>query len=284
MRLPDGRNIGCLQVGRPDGFPIFHFHGNGSSRREVEMLADAAAAAGVRLIGLDRPGIGESDPAPGRTLLDWPEDVAHVADALGIGRFAVQGISAGGAFSLACAYRIAHRLTACALVSSICPPELVLQGGPVWMRTAWAFTRFRADLALACMRFLLPDEPSGEAGAEVRLARIAPFLGKADRDVLQRQDVRNALVRSLAESRRQGGQANRLELLALLQSWNLPIERVPLREVFLWHGEQDRLIPIAPARLLAERLPRCNATFLAGEGHFSTLANHAPQILAALRL
>jgi len=283
MRLPDGRNIGCLQVGRPDGVPIFHFHGNGSSRREVEMLADAAAAAGVRLIGLDRPGIGDSDPAPGRTLLDWPDDVAHAADALGIARFAIHGISAGGAYSLACAYRIAHRLTACALVSSICPPELVLQAAPAWMRAAWTITRSRPDLSLACMRFLLPDEPSGERGAQVRLARIAPYLTRADRDVLERPEVRGALVRSIAEGRRQGGEANRLELLALLQDWNLPIERVALREIFLWHGEADRVTPLGPARLLADRLPSCNATFLAGEGHFSTPANHATEILAALR-
>jgi len=64
--LPDGRRVGCLEVGKADGFPIFHFHGNGSSRLEVMMVADLAASAGVRLIGLDRPGVGASDPAPAR--------------------------------------------------------------------------------------------------------------------------------------------------------------------------------------------------------------------------
>ena len=133
MLLADGRRIGCLEVGRADGLPIFHCHGNGSSRLEVVLLADLASAAGVRLIGLDRPGVGHSDPAPGRTLIDWPDDVAQVADRLQIERFGIEGVSAGGAYALACADRMADRLTGCALVSSMCPPELLQQAAPVWM-------------------------------------------------------------------------------------------------------------------------------------------------------
>ena len=283
MLLSDGRRVGCLEVGKDGGFPILHFHGNGSSRLEVAMLADVAAAAGVRLIGLDRPGVGNSDPAPGRTLLDWPDDVAEVADRLELERFAIEGVSAGGAYALACAYRMPGRLTGCGLISTICPPDLVRQAGPGWMRTAWWIAEHHPGLAHACMRALLPDSMSDEAGADARLARIASWLGRADRDVLRRPAIRRALVRSLAEGRRHGAAANRREILALLHDWRLPIERIGLHGIHLWHGEKDRLTPIGPSRLLAERLPHCNAVFYAGEGHFSTLANHAPDILAALR-
>jgi pimeloyl-ACP methyl ester carboxylesterase len=283
MRLSDGRRVGCLQVGKADGFPIFHFHGNGSSRVEVTMLADPAAAAAVRLIGLDRPGIGDSDPAPGRTLIDWPQDVAQVADRLQIGRFAIEGFSAGGAYALACAHRIADRLTGCALISSICPPELVRQAAPAWMRAGWWIGEHHPDLVHACMRALLPDLLSDEASTQQRLLRVSSWLARPDREVLHRPLVRQALVRSMMESRRQGAAANRLEVLALLRRWNLPIEQIALREVFLWHGEQDRLTPIGPARLLADRLAHCTATFYANDGHFSTLANHAQEVFAALR-
>ena len=80
-----------------------------------------------------------------------------------------------------------------------------------------------------------------------------------------------------------GSTANRLEILALLRGWNLGIGEIALREIFLWHGEQDRLTPIGPARLLADTLPHCSATFYRDEGHFSTLANHAHEVFAALR-
>jgi pimeloyl-ACP methyl ester carboxylesterase len=283
MRLSDGRRVGCLEVGRADGFPIFHFHGNGSSRLEVMMLADLAAAAGVRLIGLDRPGIGDSDPAPGRTLVDWPQDVAQVADRLHIERFAVEGVSAGGAYALACAHRIGDRLAGCALVSSICPPELVREAAPGWMRAGWWVGEHHPDFVYAWMRALLPDSLSDESGAEQRLARISLWLGQPDREVLQRPLVRQALVRSMVEGRRQGAAASRLEVLALLNRWNLPIERIALPQLFLWHGGRDRLTPIGPARLLADRLVHCTATFYADEGHFSTLANHAQEVFAVLR-
>jgi len=282
MVLSDGRRIGCLEVGAADGCPIFHFHGNGSSRLEVLLLADAAAAAGVRLIGLDRPGIGNSDAAPGRSLADWPRDVAEVADRLEIARFAVEGFSAGGAYALACAHRIAHRLTGCGLISSICPPELVRQAAPEWMRAGWWVAQHHPELAHACMRMLLPDGLSDEAGAETRLLRITSWLARPDRDVVHRPSVRPRLVRSMTESRRQGAEHNRREILELLRPWNLPIGHIALRAIFLWHGGQDRLTPIGPARLLADRLPHCTAAFYAGEGHFSTLANHAHDVLAAL--
>jgi pimeloyl-ACP methyl ester carboxylesterase len=282
MLLSDGRRIGCLEVGRAEGFPIFHCHGNGSSRLEVMLLADLASTAGVRLIGLDRPGIGNSDPAPGRTLIDWPDDVAQVADRLQIRRFAIEGVSAGGAYALACAHRMADRLTGCALVSSMCPPELVHEAAPAWMRAGWWIGRHCPEVARAGMRAALPDSLSGQAGAEKRLLRIASLLARPDRDVLRRPEVSKALARSMLESRRQGTAAGRQEILALLHDWNLRIEQIALRRIFLWHGEHDRLVPIGPARLLADRLPHCTAVFYADEGHFSTLANHAQDVFAAL--
>jgi len=281
MLLSDGRRVGCLEVGKPDGFPVFHFHGNGSSRWEVMLLADPAASAGVRLIGMDRPGIGNSDPAPGRALTDWPHDVAQVADRLGIQRFAVQGFSAGGAYALACARRIADRLTGCGLISSICPPGLVQQAAAWWMRAGWWIGARRPELLLQVLRASMPDSLSDEPGAEQRLRRIEPWLPRADRQALRRPQIRKPLVRAMTESRRQGAQASRREILTLVRGWNVPIEEIDLRNVFMWHGEDDRITPIGPARLLAARLPHCCATFYPGEGHFSTLANHARHVFAA---
>jgi len=281
IRLPDGRKLGCLQIGKVDGFPIFHFHGNGSSRLEVLLLADLAQAAGVRLIGLDRPGIGDSDPAPASGPLQWPADVGAVADQLGIARFAVQGVSAGGAYALACAHVIGARLVGCGLISTICPPELVRQAAPGWMRTVWRIGARHPDLLQVCLRALLPGSPSDQASTEQRLARISAWLAPSDREVLHRPFIKATLVHAMMESRRQGARANRREILTLLRSWDLPLVQIGLRNLFLWHGEQDRLTPIGPARLLARSLPHCRATFYPGEGHFSTLANHAHEIFAA---
>src|SRR5512142_3400638 len=111
MTLRDGRTLAYLEVGPATGSPVFHFHGHGSSPLEALALADAAGRARVRLIALDRPGIGFSSPRSGDRLLDWPADVAEAADRLSIARFAVQGMSAGAPYALACAHALPGRVT-----------------------------------------------------------------------------------------------------------------------------------------------------------------------------
>jgi len=103
LQLRDGRRLQVLEVGKRDGFPLFHFHGNGSSHLEVLTVQAVAEHLEVRLICPDRPGIGGSDARPGYQLLDWPNDVVGVADQLGIERFAVEGLSGGAPFALVCA-------------------------------------------------------------------------------------------------------------------------------------------------------------------------------------
>ena len=119
--LPDGRALGFARFGALDGKPLLFFHGLGASRLTRHPDDSIATSLGVQVITVDRPGIGLSDPKPGRTLLDWPNDVVALADALGIEQFAVLGWSGGGAHALACAYKIPERLSAVGVVSSGAP-------------------------------------------------------------------------------------------------------------------------------------------------------------------
>lgn len=98
IRLDDGRALGFAKYGDPAGRPIFYFHGSPSCRLDWSWFGDEAWALshGVRFIAIDRPGMGLSDYQPDRRLVDWPDDVAELADALGIETFGVWGLSAGG--------------------------------------------------------------------------------------------------------------------------------------------------------------------------------------------
>jgi poly(3-hydroxyalkanoate) synthetase len=71
-------------------------------------------------------------------------------------------------------------------------------------------------------------------------------------------------------------------VLAEVQPWGFRVEEITFEKLFVWHGEQDRIMPVAPVRLLVQNLPHCMATFYPDEGHFSTLANHAQEILSTL--
>ena len=283
VRLRDGRSMGIASAGREDGFPIIHCHGSGSSRLEVKLLAAAASEAGVRLIGLDRPGIGRSDPKPGSRLLDWPDDVVEVADHLGIERFAVEGLSAGGPYALACAYKIPQRLTSCGLISTVSPPDLMRKAGTGWMRTMWWIGARAPHLVLLYARLVQRMTGSDAASIEKYLARYAARLGGADQQCLRNPEMRGQIAQAMAESFRQGAAGNLEIVLAEGQPWGFQVEQIAFEKLFLWHGEQDRIMPVAPARLLSQSLPHCMATFYPDEGHFSTLVHHAPDIFHQLR-
>jgi pimeloyl-ACP methyl ester carboxylesterase len=284
FRLRDGRLLGCLEVGNRNGPPIFHFHGHGSSRLELRLIAAEAAALGVRLIGLDRPGIGRSSSKPDARILDWPDDVVEVAEQLGIERFAVAGASGGGPYALACAYKIPDRLTSCGLISSVPPADFMRRAGPWGMRTMWlALERFPPSLDRLFVRLSMRAVASaGEADLETYLVRSAAQLGAADQRVLGDSKIRRLFAQAVVESYRQGLQANLEQAITFVKPWGFAIEGITFANVYLWHGEQDRIIPVGPARLLAQALPHCTATFYRDDGHLSTLANHADAILGRL--
>src|SRR5262249_11736586 len=119
QRLPDGRELGYAEWGDPDGAPVLYFHGTPASRLDPVCFPDAPAAAGVRLLSLDRPGMGLSTFQRRRRIADWPADVSAFADALGLERFGVAGWSGGGPYVLACAWRLADRLTGAALAAGV---------------------------------------------------------------------------------------------------------------------------------------------------------------------
>ena len=70
---------------------------------------------------MDRPGTGDSDFLAGRSLRDWPGDVADLANQLGLGRFWLLGTSGGGPYVAACAYRMPDRIVRAAIVSGLGP-------------------------------------------------------------------------------------------------------------------------------------------------------------------
>ena len=97
LQLHDGRMLRYAEYGPGEGTPLFYFHGYPGAHLKAGCLAQA----GLRLIGVDRPGMGLSSFQAGRRLLDWPDDVAALAQHLHLDHFAVVGVSGGGPYALA---------------------------------------------------------------------------------------------------------------------------------------------------------------------------------------
>lgn len=282
LTLKDGRKLAYLEVGAKSGPVVFHFHGHGSSRLEALVMAEAATQLGLRIVALDRPGIGRSDPKPGDRLLDWPDDVAEAADLLGIDTFSVQGMSAGGPFALACAYTYRDRVAQCSLISSVPPPDIGVRAGPGSRRFAWWLAyHFPNYLREHVLHFGADGTLNVEL--ESRLMRVGEQFGGEDFRLMHVASLRTMLTRTMLETTRQNGDGNRAEIERLMCPWGFNVREIAGPRFFVWHGEDDRIMPVAPAREMARALRDCTQTFYTGQGHFSVLVNRHHQALAALR-
>lgn len=280
LRLPDGRQLGYAEYGDPAGRPVFFFHGLPGSRLTLCSADATAATLGLRMIAPERPGYGLSDFQPGRTLLDWPADVARLADALQIERFAVIGLSGGGPHALACAATLPERLTRCLLICSLgplCSPELI-GALPFSARLTYGMGR-RVPFSLL-QEVLRPVARRAAYSPEVLFPRMTCLLPRADRLALRDPVIVARMQESQAEAYRPGPAATAWETLLLLRPWGFDLASIRI-PVHLWHGALDRTVPIVLARALERMLPDCTATYYPDEGHF-LLYKHGAEILAAV--
>jgi pimeloyl-ACP methyl ester carboxylesterase len=125
VRLPDGRRLACRQYGPADGKPVLYMPGTPSCATEWRMWpAGAADQLNMRVVAVDRPGLGGSDPLPRCRIADWPADVTALADALGLSRFAILGYSGGVPYTLSCAEALPDRVSKAALVGCVGPGNI----------------------------------------------------------------------------------------------------------------------------------------------------------------
>ena len=272
--------MGVHSVGDENGHPIFHLNGRGVSRLEVTLVADAALANGIRLIGIDRPGIGLSTPKPGYRISDLPGDVAEIADHLGIEHFAVEGVSAGGAYALACANQIPDRVTGCLLISTTVHSDILLRSvGGERRAKLEAARESPSDLRAFVMR-TLPEGPDEESIHNA----VGEFMGgsPADEQLFRDPNVRTLLEKALSEGLRQGPAAIADESVMLIQPWGFALEDISFGRIYLAHGEQDTRIPVEAARMFADELPDCEAVVFPDGGHLSTFVQHAHEFWGEL--
>jgi pimeloyl-ACP methyl ester carboxylesterase len=278
VRLRDGRRLAFAEWGDPHGLPVIHHHGTPGSRLEHEGAPEVYRAAGVRVITPDRPGYGLSDPLPGRTLLDWPADVAELAEALGLERFAITALSGGGVPALACAYAMPERLTGVVLASCPAPMDSpgALRGMRLLNRTGVLLAATAPALFAAGCRVLGPAVARHPAFFYEQSSRDKPA---ADRRWLSVPEVRCSEVATLAEALRSGTAGYVRDVLLLSRSWGFALEDIAA-PVQLWHGDADTVVPLHHARVLASSIPGATLRICPGEGHM-VMWNHLAEVLEA---
>ena len=282
VRAPDGRSLD-VQVAGPDGGPTVLFQvGTPSAGVLFEPLVALGAERGARHVAYSRPGYGRSDRAEGRTIADCAGDVAAVMDALGVERFRTVGWSGGGPHALACAALLPDRTIAAATIASVAPFDAegldFLAGmAPENREEFGAATSGPAEL-----RAYLSREREGilAAGPEEIGASLGELLSPVDLETASGgfAEYLTALFHGGLETDIWGWFDDDMAFVA---PWGFELDPIGV-PVTVWQGSEDRMVPYAHGRWLAEHIPGATPRLLEGEGHLSILIGRYAEILAGL--
>ena len=278
LTTSDGRTLAYLERGPVDGAPIVLHHGSPGSR--LSRHFDDAVYEGLRVICYDRPGYGRSDRNAARDVSSAARDVAALADALGLDRFAVMGVSGGGPHALACAALLPERVTRVAILVGAAPsddPEFDFLAGMSELNVKEFNAALVGEEALRVE--LRPYYEMVRDDPELLFQVIEAEVPEADRERLARPEARAAMTASFAEAVVQGMDGWLDDGLAFARSWGFGLEQVtvPTR---LWQGELDVFVPRTHGEYLAHKIPGANFELLPGLGHM--LLSHFPAAWAWL--
>jgi pimeloyl-ACP methyl ester carboxylesterase len=279
--LSDGRQIGICEIGDPRG-KLVVFIGGYPGTRWMAHLFNGSALAGVRLVGIDRPGMGLSTFQPGWTITGFSQDVAAVVDALQVERFSVLGWSGGTPHAAACAIQLTERVNACGLIAPMTTPEMSMEGA-MQRNRMWVSLAQKAPWSLGLMVWLLYGRMGHDPEKFKRmLDNMLEEISPADQEAYATQRVFDTMAQGMAEAFRQGMRGQAYEARLLYQPWGFTYGDIHLERVYLWQGEQDQNIPVKVGKAIAGEIDGCQATFLKDEGHISIISNHGEAILSTL--
>lgn len=269
LMLPDNRALAYSEWGDPAGQPVLLLHRSPGSRL-FDPGPDATAA--VRLITVDRPGYGGTDPVADPSFGAVAQDLSSLADALDLRAIALMGWSGGGQFALASVPALSDRLASLTLICTPAPDEAI----------PWFPDESRPMLP-ALRRDPVGSLPAAAQGFEAMMAEpealAASDPSPDDVDARAQPGVLDAYTAMMREAGRQGAIGMASDVVAGSRGDRLPLEAVdvPTR---LWYGGGDRYITPQHGRWYAERINGSRFEVVEGAGHLLPVLCWA-QILAA---
>ena len=255
--LDGGRRLGYAEYGDPCGPVVLWFHGTPGGRRQFPLHGRRAAEQlGLRVVLVERPGSGLSEPHPYHAVADWATDMAEVAEALGAERLGVVGLFRGGPYALSCAGTppLADRVAAVGLLGSEIPsvgPDAIATGANnLACRFAPLLSGLRRPAATLVAGLLWPIFPLGHYAYR----GFAGLMPEGDQLVFADPEIEAMLVDDIVLASKGHFQAMIDDMRLFGRDWGFRLAevKVPVR---WWHGDADPIVPFDAAKASATHLP-----------------------------
>ncbi|GAV85931.1 Abhydrolase_6 domain-containing protein [Cephalotus follicularis] len=294
IKLRDGRHLAFKEHGVAKEiakFKVIFVHGFASWRHDETIVTylsqEVVEELGVYSVSFDKPGYGESDPDPKRTIKSLAFDMEELADQLGLGsKFYVVGYSMGGQAVWGCLKYIPHRLAGAALLAPVVnywwpgfPSNLSKEAYNEQLpQDQWAL---RVVHYIPWLTSWWNTQKLFPAASVV--ARRPEIFSRQDRQLLPKVAARQQLKSQILQ---QGVfESIFRDMMVGFGSWEfdpMDLENpFPSNEgsVHLWQGDEDALVPVNLQRHIAKRLPWIYYHELPGAGHLFPIADGISEVV-----
>lgn len=271
IRIDGHRQLGYAEYGPTTGRPLIWFHGTPGARRQISPQARTAAdRRNVRIISVERPGVGDSTPHVYQAVSEWANDIRALAEALELDRFGLAALSGGGPYALACAHEMPDRVVAVAVLGGVAPsvgPDAAPGGGSsLAPLLAPLFHHARRPLDLLLRTTIRVLEPLANQVTDL----FSSIMPPGDQRVFEDDGIRRMFQEDLLLGSRTHMQAVFLDAALFGREWGFALGdiRVP---VHLFYGDSDSIVPVEHGEHLAERIPHAVLRIRPEEGHLGGL-------------
>jgi pimeloyl-ACP methyl ester carboxylesterase len=278
VRLEDRRTLGYAVFGSGDPAVIW-LHGTPGGRRQVPPAARAfAVERGLRVIGIERPGIGDSTPHLYPSIRSFAEDVEAVLDHLRVDRCGVVGLSGGGPYALACAHTLA-RVRVCGVLGGVAPargPEAIEGGVTTLARFASLIERVHAPLGSALSLAIRSAHPFASSAFDLFMR----FSREGDRAVFSAPGMKEMFLDDILRASRSGLRSLVFDYLLFSREWGFSLRDIETPTHF-WHGDADPFVPLEHGQHQASLVRSSTLIVQPGQSHLGGLGI-AEQVLETM--
>lgn len=261
---PSNRVLSFSDIGPEKGLPVIAFPPTSGSRLQVHPDISVLFDLNIRLITVDKPGIGYSTTVENYDLQYVAEYIEALADQLSLESFALLGLCGGTAHALSASSILKERVLHTTLISSVSPYQSVdlFKGSK---------SSHLIELATRIPQLLYPLITLSVSNlmkeSDKYYTQLFPQLCESDKQAILKSDFNDNFLLSLRECMRQGPKAFCDELALLGKDWGIDFALVT-QPITFWHGKEDHYVPIHLIQFFSDKFVNAELIEVEECGHF----------------